>query len=197
MNQVNPPDLILASGSPYRKALLERLGIVFRVERPEFDETAFDAGGLSPRVLAESLAIGKARSVQEREPRAVVIGCDQLVSLDGRVLGKPGTAKRAVAQLSAMSGRVHELITAMVVVGPGGQFAHTDISRLRMRNLDQSQIERYVVSDEPLDCAGSYKLERRGVVLFDRIESDDATAITGLPLLALIRILGRFGYVIP
>jgi len=197
MDHVNPPDLILASGSPYRKALLERLGIAFRVARPDFDETAFPAEGLSPRGLAEALAVGKARSVQEREPRAVVIGCDQLVSLDGRILGKPGTVERAVAQLAAMSGRVHELITAMVVVGPDGQFAHTDISRLRMRNLDRSQIERYVASDDPLDCAGSYKLEGRGVALFDRIESDDATAITGLPLLALIRILEHLGYVVP
>jgi len=197
MNHANPPDLILASSSPYRKALLERLGIAFRVATPEFDERAFPAEGLSPRALAESLAAGKARSVLSREPRAVVIGCDQLVSLDGRILGKPGTAERAVAQLLEMSGRVHELITAMIVVGPDGQFAHTDISKLTMRVLDRPRIERYVASDAPLDCAGSYKLEERGVVLFDRIETEDATAITGLPLLALVRILERFGRVLP
>lgn len=197
MSRLAFPELILASTSPYRKALLERLGIPFRVARPEFDERAFPGGRLSPMALAESLAAGKARSVQRREPRAIVIGCDQLVSLDDRILGKPETVERAVRQLETMSGRVHELITAMVVAGPDGEFAHTNISRLRMRNLDRSQIERYVATDAPLDCAGSYKLERRGVLLFDRIEAEDATAITGLPLLALIQILERLGCVLP
>jgi len=197
MSLLNPPDLILASSSPHRRALLERLGIPFRWTTPDFDETAFPAEGLPPRALAEALAIGKARSVQEREPRAIVIGCDQLASLDGRVLGKPGTVDRAVAQLESMSGRVHELITAMVVVGPDGEDAHTNLSRLRMRRLARPQIERYVASDAPLDCAGSYKIEGRGVVLFDRIETEDFTAITGLPLLALIRILERLGFVLP
>lgn len=197
MNSATAPELILASASPYRRALLERLGIAFRAVAPEFDERAISSEGLSPRSLAELLAAGKARSVQRREPRAIVIGCDQLVSLDGRILGKPGTVERAVAQLEAMSGRVHELITAMVLAGPDGEFAHTDVSRLRMRRLDHSQIERYVAADVPLDCAGSYKLEKRGVVLFDRIDTEDATAITGLPLLALIRLLERFGCVLP
>lgn len=197
MSRVPFPELILASTSPYRKALLDRLGIAYRVARPEFEERDFPRDGLSPKVVAESLAAGKARSVQAREPRAIIIGCDQLVSLDGRILGKPGTTERAVAQLEAMSGRVHELITAVFVAGPDSEIAHTDISRLRMRDLDRSQIERYVASDAPLDCAGSYKLEERGVLLFDRIETEDATAITGLPLLALIRILERLGCVLP
>ena len=197
MSHANPPELILASGSTHRRALLERLGIPFRVVRPDFDESTFPSDGLSPRALAEALAVGKARSVWEREPGAIVIGSDQLASLDGRILGKPGTFERAVAQLEAMSGRVHELITAMVVVGPGGEFAHTDLSRLWMRRLYRPQIERYVASDVPLDCAGSYKLEGRGVVLFDRIETEDSTAITGLPLLALTRILEGFGLVLP
>lgn len=197
MDRATSPELILASTSPYRRALLERLGIAFRAAAPEFDEKALPTEGLSPQAVAESLAVGKARSIQRREPRAIVIGCDQLVSLDGRILGKPGTVERAVAQLEAMSGRVHELITAMVVAGPDEEYAHTDISRLRMRNLDRSQIERYVATDAPLDCAGSYKLEKRGVVLFDRIETEDATAITGLPLLTLVRFLERFGCVLP
>ncbi len=197
MSRLNPPPLILASASPYRKALLERLEIPFRVVRSDFDESTFPSEGLSPRALAEALAAGKARSVLEREPGSIVIGCDQLASFDGRILGKPGTAPRAIAQLEAMSGRVHELITAMVVVGPGGEFAHTDLSRLRMRRLARPQIERYVASDVPLDCAGSYKLEGRGVVLFDRIETEDFTAITGLPLLALTRILEGLGLVLP
>lgn len=197
MNHADPPELILASASPYRRALMERLGVPFRVERSAFDEAAFPAEGLSPKALAEALALGKARSVLERSPGAIVIGCDQLASLDGKILGKPGTAQRAVAQLESMAGRVHELITALVVVGASGEHAHTDVSRLRMRSLSTSQIERYVASDSPLDCAGSYKLEARGVMLFDRVETEDATAITGMPLLALVRILDGLGFVLP
>lgn len=191
------PELILASTSAYRRALLERLGVPFRCVAPEFDEEAFPREGLSPRGLAEALARGKADAVAAREPAAVVIGCDQLVSLDGRILGKPGDAARALDQLGAMSGRAHELITAMVVVAPGRRFEHTDVARLTMRPLGRPTLERYVARDLPVDCAGSYKLERGGIALFERIESDDHTAITGLPLLALAGILAGLGFDAP
>ncbi|WP_165244701.1 Maf family protein [Paludisphaera soli] len=191
------PDLILASTSPYRRTLLERLGVAFLAVAPPFDESSLAGAGLAPRALAETLARRKAESVAEAEPTAVVIGCDQLVSLDGRILGKPGDADRAVDQLAAMSGRVHELITAMVVIAPGRRFAHTDVTRLTMRRLDREAIERYVARDAPLDCAGSYKLEQGGVALFERIESGDHSAITGMPLLALVGILAELGWEIP
>ncbi len=191
------PELILASTSPYRRSLLERLGIPFRAVAPPFDESTLAGSGLAPRDLAETLARRKAESVREAEPDAVVIGCDQLVSLGGRIFGKPGDAERAADQLAAMSGRVHELITAMVVIAPERRFAHTDVTRLTMRRLDRPAIERYVARDLPLDCAGSYKLEQGGIALFERIESGDHSAITGMPLLALTGVLAELGWAIP
>lgn len=197
MNPTRRPEVVLASTSPYRRALMERLGIPFRCEPPSFDESSVSGDGLSPRRLAETLAVGKAESLSNRDSTAVVVGCDQIVHLEGRILGKPGGIPQAVAQLEAMSGRTHELITAMIVIRGNQRFAHTDVARLHMRRLDRRGIERYVESDRPLDCAGSYKIEERGVVLFERIESEDFTAITGLPLLALTRILGRLGFETP
>jgi septum formation protein len=143
------------------------------------------------------LALTKALSLADEEPDAAIIGCDQLVSFEGNVFGKPGTPDRAVAQLAAMAGHRHELITALVVVQDSDILQHTDITRLWMRPLSHEAIERYVAADQPLDCAGSYKLESRGITLFERIESEDHTAITGLPLIALVTILRNLGFVIP
>lgn len=197
------PELILASTSRYRRDLLARLGLPFVCESPGVDEDAAKALGLSPLELARHLAQAKAQAVLAQrfaagvERPAVVIGGDQLVALDDAVLGKPGTAKAAVAQLERMAGRSHELITAICVAGPEQAAVHTDITHLHVRALSRPEIERYVAADEPLDCAGSYKIEGRGIALFDAVESADQTAIMGLPLIALARILRRFGYAIP
>lgn len=194
-----PMELILASTSPYRKALLERLGLRFECRAPGVDEDAVKAIGLSPRELAERLAIEKANAVAHREsrPDAAIIGSDQLVAFDGRVLGKPGTIEGAVEQLMLIAGCEHELITAMAVVRGPEIFRHTDIARLRIRLLDQEEITRYVLADQPLDCAGSYKLEARGITLFESIECADHSAITGLPLIALTTILRELGFPMP
>jgi septum formation protein len=189
--------LVLASTSVYRRALLERLGIPFRCRTPNCDESAWKSLDCTHRELAENLAHAKAASLVFEDPEAAIIGCDQLVSFDGTVLGKPGTTEGAIAQLSALTGKTHELITAMAVIHGGSVFRHTDVSRLRLRPLSRDSIERYVRAEQPLDCAGSYKLESRGIVLFDRIESGDHTAITGLPLLALVSILAEIGFEIP
>jgi septum formation protein len=193
------PVLILASTSIYRRAQLERLGVPFRCRAPLCDESAIQrtTTDAEPRLLAEKLAQAKASSLSAEEPGATIIGCDQVVSFGGRIYGKPGTAERAIAQLAAMSGKTHELITALVVVRGGETYRHTEMTRLRMRPLGRDAVERYVVNDQPMDCAGSYKLESRGIVLFDRIESDDHSAITGLPLIALVTILRELGFAIP
>ena len=191
------PELVLASTSTYRSTLLERLGVPFRCVAPPFDERSIPVAGVEPLALAEALARGKAAGVARLEPDAAIIGCDQLVSFGGRVFGKPGSADRAVDQLGAMSGRSHELITSLVVIHADREFVHTDVTRLRMRRLTRAELERYVAADRPFDCAGSYKLEERGITLFDRIESDDHTAITGLPLIALVGFLRELGFVIP
>jgi septum formation protein len=188
------PDLVLASTSVYRRALLERLGLPFRWRPPLCDEDSLKD---DPRSLAERLAAAKAASLVSVEPAATVIGCDQVVSFQGQVFGKPATVARAVEQLSAMAGQTHELITALVVMQGGRLFRHTDVTTLRMRPLSRPAIERYVAADQPLDCAGSYKLESRGISLFEKIESDDHTAITGLPLMGLVTILRELGYEVP
>jgi septum formation protein len=190
-------DLVLASTSPYRRMLLERLGVPFRTIAPEFDESSVSGEGRTPQELAEFLAASKAERVSLREPSCTVIGSDQLVAVAGRILGKPGTVQQAEAQLEAMAGRLHELITAVVVRLGDQVFAHTDVTRMQMRELSRDEIARYVAHDSPLDCAGSYKLEGRGIVLFERIESGDHTAITGLPLIWLTTTLRRLGYAVP
>jgi septum formation protein len=150
-----------------------------------------------PSNLAARLALAKASSLLEAEPRAAIIGCDQVVSCGGRVLGKPMTATRAVEQLAAMAGRSHQLITVLAVIAEGRTYHHTDVTTLWLRPLPRDAIERYVAADQPLDCAGSYKLESRGIALFEKIESSDHTAITGLPLIALVSILRELGFAIP
>jgi septum formation protein len=190
-------DLILASTSPYRRALLERLGLPFRGESPGVDEDALKTSCLPPRALAERLAEAKATALADRFPDAAIVGGDQLACLDAEILGKPGTPDAAVSQLLRMSGRPHRLITALAVWSGGRVVAHTDIATLTMRRLTRPEVERYVAADRPLDCAGSYKLESRGIALFDRIEAADHSAITGLPLIALTTILRDLGFAIP
>ncbi|MBA3845871.1 MAG: septum formation protein Maf [Planctomycetes bacterium] len=191
------PDLVLASTSPYRRHLLERLGLPFAAIAPACDEEALKRPELTPRALAESLALAKADSLAASHPDAAIIGGDQVATIDGRILGKPGTPAKAAEQLALLAGRTHELITAIVVRHGGQAHAHTDVTRLTMRPLERAQIERYIAADRPLDCAGSYKLECRGIALFDRIESADHSAIVGLPLIALTRILAGLGFAIP
>ena len=130
-------------------------------------------------------------------PLATIIGCDQVVDVEGRILGKPGTLEAAVEQLSLLSGRSHRLVTAVCVWHEGQIHTHVDLTALTMRAMAAEAIARYLAIDQPLDCAGSYKLEARGITLFERIESDDHTAIIGLPLIALTTILKRCGYEIP
>ncbi|WP_435017748.1 Maf family protein [Tundrisphaera sp. TA3] len=192
-------ELILASTSPYRRAQVGRLGLPFRCVAPPVDEEALkrEWGSIHPRELAERLAAAKATSVAEMEPEAVVIGGDQLVAFDGRVLGKPGTIEGAEAQLAAMSGRAHQLITALAVGRGGTVHAHTDVTELTLRRLTEEEIRRYVEADRPLDCAGSYKIEGRGIALFESIRSDDQTAIIGVPLMALTTILRQLGFAVP
>lgn len=194
MRSLPDPELILASTSLYRRALMARLDIPFRCVAPRFDEGSIAHEGVEPRALAHTLARGKADSIADDEPAATVIGCDQVVSFEGRILGKPGTHGRAVDQLESMSGKSHELITALVVRRKDRVLAHTDVTRLWMRPLTRAELERYVSADRPADCAGSYKLEQRGIALFERIESADHTAITGLPLIALVTMLRELGF---
>lgn len=190
--------LVLASTSPYRRVLIERLGIEFEAEAPHCDEEALKRPELSPRELALMLAREKALSLSSSHAGAYVLGSDQLVDLDGKVLGKPHTIEGAIAQLQSMRGRSHQLVTAMALVTPSGEVEeHLDVHTLTMRDLSDDSLVRYVKRERPLDCAGSYKIESGGIALFERIEGADFTAITGLPLMALTGMLRTHGFVVP
>lgn len=191
------PRLLLASTSRYRRALLERLGLEFEQEAPGVDEDRVKAVVDDPRELAQRLARDKAAAVAERCPDAVVIGSDQVGALGDERLDQPGSAERAAAQLARLSGRTHELITAVCVRRGDAEWCHTDVARLTARSLSSAEIERYVALDDPLDCAGSYKLERAGIALFERVECADHSAITGLPLIWLVGQLRTLGFAIP
>jgi septum formation protein len=192
------PTLVLASTSPYRRQLIERLGVPCSFVAPSCDEEALKDERLQPAALAQHLARAKAQSVATRWPEAHILGSDQLIELDGEILGKPGSAERALAQLTQLSGRAHRLITAYALVCPGGALIeHTDLHVLHMRVLTHAELTRYVSADQPLDCAGSYKIEARGIALFERIEAADSSAIMGLPLIALTSTLRAQGFVVP
>lgn len=199
-----PAELVLASTSVYRRELLKRLGVAFRCVAPRLDEASFQTEGKEPVEIAALLALGKAASIILLEPSASIIGSDQIVVSEGRILGKPGARNRAVDQLCALSGRTHELITAVAVLRAGRSpqearqsWFHTDVTRMTMRTLSRDEVERYVDHEKPFDCAGSYKFEARGIVLFERVETDDPSAITGLPLIALVSHLRSIGHRVP
>lgn len=185
--------LILASTSPYRRELLARLGIPFSVEAPGVDESKVTG---TPREIAEKLALEKAKAVAARNPGAVVIGSDQLAAFEGKSLGKPGTVEQAIEQLSLLNGKTHELITAVAVVGKVTR-TFTDVTRLTLAHHENTALRRYVEFDKPLDCAGSYKIESRGIALFAKVEGFDPTAIEGLPLMTLAGVLRELGWTIP
>jgi len=200
MEPLPHPRLVLASTSRYRRDLLTRLGLPFTCRAPACDEDALKASlgaGTPPERLAAALARAKAESLAEAEPGAVVLGADQVAALGDDILGKPGTAERAAAQLTRLAGRAHVLFTAVALCAGGVVREHVDVTSLIMRPLKPSQIERYVAADAPLDCAGSYRIEARGVTLFERIESADHDAIVGLPLIALTSMLGAMGFPVP
>lgn len=194
---MTPLPLILASSSPYRRALLERLGLPFTSEAPGVDEDAAVEGDAPPEERARRLALRKAKAVAARRPDAVVIGSDQVCAVGDAVLHKPGDAERAVQQLVRLQGRQHRLLTAVAVVHPGGVEELLDVTRLSMRALTEDEVRRSVARDRPFDCAGSYKLEQGGIALFDRIDSADQTAVIGLPLIALCTLLRRLGFPTP
>ncbi|KFL37480.1 Maf family protein [Arenimonas donghaensis] len=189
--------LVLASTSRYRRELLERLALPFTVQRPEVDETP--RPGEAPRDLARRLAQAKARAVAADQPQAWVIGSDQVAERDGQPVGKPGSAENAITQLLAASGREQRFHTAFCLFrhAGGGMITGEDLTVVRFRPLDPDEVARYVASEAPLDCAGSFKCEGLGISLFEAIETRDPTALVGLPLIALSAALRRAGFRLP
>ena len=197
MSHPAPPRLILASTSTYRRELLARLRVPFDCEPPRCDERRLS--GESPDSLATRLARLKAEAVAIGAGDAVVIGSDQVAVRGPEILGKPGSVQRCLEQLRASSGREVAFLTAVHVVdGRSGRVeAHLDRTRVQFRDLDVEEIARYVAVDAPLDCAGGFKAESLGIALFERVESVDPTALTGLPLVWLSGALRRAGIRVP
>jgi septum formation protein len=198
----SPPDLILASTSIYRRQLLTRVSDSFRCLSPGIDEAPYP--GESAFALVSRLSLAKARAVAERHPEAWVIGSDQAaVLLDAHqqeiILGKPGTAARCIEQLKSCSGRTVAYLTGVAVVrrSEGAEFEFVDTTRVTFRSLDEPTIERYVRRESPLDCAGGFKSEGLGISLCASIDSDDPSALIGLPLIRLCGVLRRAGFDIP
>ncbi len=193
------PRLILGSSSPYRRALLERLRIPFEIAVPSVDETPLP--GEAPAATALRLAQAKARAVAAREAGTdahptVVIGSDQVATFDGRQIGKPGNHENALAQLQAMRGRIVEFHSALCVFDSASGTAQLEdvVTRVRFRELGDAELDAYLRAEQPYDVAGSAKSEGLGIALLDAIDSDDPTALVGLPLIALTRMLRTLDY---
>lgn len=185
--------LVLASGSRYRSELLGRLGVSFEILPADIDETASD--GESPQDLALRLAREKALEVQKRRPGMFVIGSDQVIFREGRVYQKPGGRERAIEQLMSLQGGEHLLATATVLLSPTGS-VREDLCQyeMEMRRLNRLEVAAYVDEEEPFDCAGSYRIEAGGIRLFRSMRGEDFTAIVGLPLTRVQRMLEEAGY---
>ena len=186
-------NLILGSTSAYRRELLTRLCVPFSVESPHVDESPLP--GEHPAALASRLALAKAQAVAQRHPDCVVIGSDQVADLDGQSLGKPGSHDRAVAQLRQMRGKVVVFQTAVAVVCVQSGFCQQALAPVKVtfRDLTDSEIENYLQQEQPYDCAGSAKSEGLGIALLEAIDSDDPTALVGLPLIRTSRMLRAAG----
>jgi septum formation protein len=185
--------LILGSTSRYRRELLARLNTPFTVVGPDVDETP--AEHEAPRALALRLALAKARAVAALHPEAVVIGSDQVADLNGMPLGKPGNHERAVLQLQRMRGQTVVFQTAVAVVCAATQFEEVDLAavKVKFRDLSDAEIESYLRTEQPYDCAGSAKSEGLGIALLASIDNDDPTALVGLPLIRTCRMLRAAG----
>lgn len=185
MNQT----LVLASTSPFRKALLEKLGIPFATISPEVDETP--ARDETPEQLVYRLAIAKAQAVAGQFPNALIIGSDQVAIIDGQILGKPGSHDKAVQQLRQASGKTVTFLTGLCLYNSRTDHSQSEVIpfKVHFRNLSDAQIENYLQREQPYNCAGSFKSEGLGIALFEKLEGDDPNSLIGLPLIALIKML--------
>lgn len=185
--------LILASSSPYRRALLEQLQLPFTCASPHIDEEAL--AGEQPTQLARRLAEQKAQALKGKHPNALIIGSDQVAECGGRTLGKPGNTERAEEQLHFCSGRPVHFLTGISLLDSNSGKQRTEVERftVHFRQLSRKQIRHYVERENPLDCAGSFKAEGLGISLFEKMEGSDFNSLIGLPLIRLIDLLREFG----
>ena len=197
MQNPSAPTILLASSSRYRRSLLDRFLDDYESVSPDVDESNVD--NLEPEQLAAQLARKKAEAISKNAPRALIIGADQLAVLDDRVLGKPGTHQKAVEQLVAASGKAVRFVTAVCMLDPVSRkrYEHIDTTIVRFRQFDRRLAETYLRHDEPYDCAGSFKVEGAGFVLFESVKAEDPTALIGLPMIWVAGRLLELGYLLP
>ena len=197
MQNPSSPSIFLASSSRYRRGLLDRFLDNYEAVSPNVDESNVD--GLPPAELAAQLARNKAEAVSVNARQALVIGADQLAVLDNQVLGKPGDHQTAIEQLLAASGKTVTFLTAVCILDPVGRtrHEHIDTTTVRFRDFDRRLAEIYLRHDEPYDCAGSFKIEGAGFVLFESVKTDDPTALIGLPMIWVAGRLLELGYLLP
>lgn len=187
------PNLVLASTSPFRKQLLEKLQLEFSTDSPEIDESRHE--NESPEQLVARLAEQKAMAVAERHPDSLIIGSDQVAVNDGQILGKPGSHEKAIAQLKAASGKRLTFLTGLCLYNSATGDSQVEVVPFGVvfRELNASQIENYLKAEQPYNCAGSFKSEAMGIALFERLEGEDPNTLIGLPLIRLVRMLEAEG----
>ncbi len=197
MQNPGAPTIVLASSSAYRRGLLDRFLDRYETIAPDVDES--NPNALPSDELATDLARKKAEAVAVNARGALIIGADQLAVLGNRVLGKPGDHQKAVEQLLAASGKSVTFLTAVCILDPVGRarYEHMDTTTVHFRRFDRRLAEVYLRHDEPYDCAGSFKIEGAGFVLFDSVKTDDPTALIGLPMIWLADRLRQLGYLLP
>lgn len=196
-SQSKKSGLVLASTSPFRKALLEKLGLLFSTAAPDIDESAKQ--GESPQSLVCRLAEEKALAVATDFPDSLIIGSDQVACIDGDILGKPGNRERAIEQLRRASGKHVTFHTGLCLLNSasGQQQSLCEPFHVHFRVLEQQQIERYLDAEEPYNCAGSFKSEGLGIALFEHLEGNDPNTLIGLPLIRLVSMLAKEGVTVP
>lgn len=191
-------NIVLASSSPYRSRLLMRTGLQFATFAPDVAEAEITRRllneGKSPEEVAENLAIEKAKKAAEKFPGALIIAGDQLVSFNGILLGKPLNFETAFNQLQGLRGHTHQLVTAMALLSNSRLETFVEVTQLKMKSLTDAELANYLLRDKPFDCAGSYKIEESGIVLFESVETSDFSAIQGIPMIWLSNRLKEYGY---
>lgn len=192
-----PPRLVLASTSPFRREILQKLAIPFDAAAPDTDETMMDKE--SPEALVSRLAESKARAVAHDWPNALIIGSDQVACVDGEILGKPGNRQNAMQQLMQAAGKAVTFYTGLCLLNSGSQQAQIscELFKVYFRQLNEAQIARYLDHEQPFNCAGSFKSEGMGITLFSKLEGDDPNTLIGLPLIRLVEMLGNEGVKLP
>lgn len=186
-------DLILASTSPFRKAILEKLDIPFDTQSPEVDETPLD--NESPEMLVERLSIAKAKAIADSLDKGLIIGSDQVAIIDNKILGKPGSHAKAVEQLLQASGKTVTFLTGLCLYNATSKTYQVEVVPFNVvfRELTKKQIDNYLNKEQPYNCAGSFKSEGLGITLFEKLDGDDPNTLIGLPLIRLVRMLEKEG----